>query len=129
MTEQYQQTNINVPRPARFVDQSDLVGGVVPLSSDDRVIVCGDDGVTGVYNLRLPNAQLVDGLILIIKSPPTNPVDVRIDPPLGQTLEGGTISLTAGMGFSAIVVADPVDNSGPVPVLPTNWSRIKVGAP
>ena len=129
MTTQYQQTNINIPRPARFVDQSDLVGGVVLLLTDDDVVIAGDDGVTGVYNLRLPNAGTVDGFIITVKTPPGNAADVRLDPPLGGSLEGGTITMPAGMGNSAIVAADPVNNSVSPPVLPTNWSRIKVGAP
>ena len=111
------------------MDQGDITGGNVFLLTDDDVVVAGDDGVTGVYSLRLPNAGTVDGFIITVKTPPGNTADVRLDPPVGGSLEGGTISLPAGMGFSAIVAADPVDNSSGVPVLPTNWSRIKVGAP
>ncbi len=127
MTEQYQQPNINVPRPARFIDQGDIIAPAttVPVGTDDQFIMLGNNG-GGVYAVTLPNVQEVDGLILFFKNV-VGGTAVTIAPAAGQTVEGGAVATVAG--DSIILAADPVDNSGATPVLPTNWSLIKVGAP
>ncbi len=129
MTEQYEQTNINRPRPGRRVDQADIIAPAttVPIGTDDRFILLTDDGASGVYTVTLPNVQEVDGLVLYFKNEPTTAVVITIEPAAGQTIEGGSIA--SATGDSIILAADPVDNSGPTPVLPTNWSLIKVAGP
>ena len=129
MTEQYAQVNINRPRPARRVDQADIIAPAttVPIGTDDRFTFLADDGATGAYTVELPNVQEVDGLILFFKHDPASGVVITIAPIAGQTIEGGIIPSAASE--SIILAADPVDNSSGTPVLPTNWSLIKVGAP
>ena len=131
MTEQFQQTNINQQRPARFVDQSNfdvVVAGtdMVSLGTDATFILLGEvPGPFAPYNVLLPNVQTVEGFFFYFRN--ASSVTVTLNAQAGQQINGNP---TLDILFSevAIIVSDPVNNNTTPPTLPIGWTLIKNGA-
>jgi len=135
MTEQYAQRAIN-REGFRYVDQTDidatLVPPAVPLGPDDKFVLCADDGVTGPYQVNMPNIQDCAGVQFTLKNI-VGGVAVVIGPAdgSGQTFDAAATVPTLP-GFSVILSGEPPTPPVPpvvVPTLPTDWSVIKTGAP
>lgn len=81
MTEQYAQKTIN-REGFRRVDQADIDPTLIPpavaLGPDDKFVELADDGVTGAYQVNMPNVADCSGVQFTLKALPTNGVAVTI---------------------------------------------------
>ena len=130
MTNQYQQTSINVPRPARFVDQSNFdvtIAGtpMVSLNTDATfVLLAGVAGPPIAYDVLLPNVQEVQGYFFFFRNASGAPVTVNAR--AGQVING-LPTLAIAPTDVAIIVSDPVNHNTTPPTLPVGWTLIKNG--
>ncbi len=132
MTEQYQQTNINIPRGYQYIDQRivEPITGVTGLTSavrlgtDARFIFCGGLGVA--YNVLLPSVRAIEGLLLNIKN--ASGAIITFFAQEGEQINGNPTLVIADTDV-AVIISDPADNISQPPVLPIGWTLFQNGAP
>ena len=131
MTDQYQQTNINQQRPARFVDQSNfdaVIAGVdvVSLGNDATFILLGNEGGPPTpYTVLLPDVQNVQGFFFFFRN--ASGAEITIRAQAGQEVDGSAEILVTATEV-VIMVSDPVNNNTVPPTLPINWSVLKTSS-
>ena len=126
MTEQYQQTNVNQQRPARFVDQSNidttLTPPAIPVGNDVTFVLLGDAGGPPTpYQVNLPNVQTVQGFFFYFLNENLAPVTVAAV--AGQVIDGNP-TIEVAPTEVLIIVSDPTDNNTTPPTPPIGWTLI-----
>lgn len=131
MTEQYQQTNINLPRGDQYIDQRivEPITGVTGLTSavrlgtDARFIFCGG---LGPYNVLIPSVRAIEGLLLNFKNNTDDFVTLYAQE--GEQINGNPTLVIAALAV-AVIISDPADNISQPPIQPVGWTLFKNGAP
>ena len=138
MTEQYAQKTIN-REGFRRVDQADiddsLTTPAVVLGPDDKFVELADDGVSGAYQVNMPNVSDCAGVQFTLKADIGNAIavtiaSVEVNGVNPQTFDSAVSPLAAVMipGFSSIL-----QGSTPLPPVPpanvglpsTDWKIIR----